>query len=136
MKYALRALALAAALLAAACGGPEEKVQTKLAIVNGYAITAQAFRRHLAEREALHGPEVLSEKEKGEILSESIERELLIQEAVRLGLEKEKSFRESIERYWEQTLISGLIKRKVAELATIRKEAEIKIDKDALARVK
>jgi hypothetical protein len=46
-----------------------------------------------------------------------IARELLIQEAVKLGIHEEEAFRKSIEEFYEQSLVKALVDRKFRLLA-------------------
>ena len=48
-----------------------------------------------------------------------IRKELMIDEAVRMELDRKKNFIKTIERYWESTLIRNLLDIKSAELAKL-----------------
>ncbi len=54
-----------------------------------------------------------------------VTRELLLQEAQRLGIDKEESFRKSLKLYYEQSLIKVLTDRKVASLSIEVSEEDI-----------
>lgn len=55
--------------------------------------------------------------EKGpEWLNQLIDRELLVQEAQRLGLDREQEFMRTIEHFWKQALIKQLITQKGREI--------------------
>lgn len=54
-----------------------------------------------------------------------ITKELLIQEAKRLGLDREESFRQSVQNFYEQSLIKLLMERRYATLPAAATEAEI-----------
>jgi hypothetical protein len=48
-----------------------------------------------------------------------IEKEVLLQEAQRQGIDMEKDFMKSIENYWEQALLRILIERKSKEISRL-----------------
>ena len=50
-------------------------------------------------------------------LENLINRKLILQEASRLGLDKEKDFLKAIERFWEQSLLKIMLDRKSKEVA-------------------
>ena len=52
-----------------------------------------------------------------EWVSRVIERELLVQEAQRLGLDRDPAFMHSIERFWKEVLIKLLLDRKGREIS-------------------
>jgi len=52
------------------------------------------------------------------LINSIVVKELLIQEAVRIGINKEKTFQESIRNYYEQSLIKILMDRQYAELSS------------------
>lgn len=108
------------------CSGRASKSQEPIAVVNGYVINAQDFRQELATYQRFHNISALSVKDKQRILDEQIRKELFIQQAIKLGLDKDPGFRRTIQRYWEQTLIASLIKRQLAgENSTIVTKKEI-----------
>ena len=59
----------------------------------------------------------LSQNEEPGWLSQLIEREILVQEAQRLGLERQSEFMKSIERFWKEALIKLLLTQKSKEIA-------------------
>lgn len=54
--------------------------------------------------------------EEPEWLGRLIERELLVQEAQRLGLDRQPDFMRTIERFWKAALIKQLVDRKAREI--------------------
>ena len=52
-------------------------------------------------------------------------RDILLQKAQRLGIDKEKGFREMLKRYYEQSLIKVLTDRKLASIKVEVEESEI-----------
>ncbi len=56
------------------------------------------------------------QRRKSDCVNSLITKELLLQESQREGIDKEESFRESIQNFYEQSLIKLLIDRKFASL--------------------
>jgi hypothetical protein len=149
---------IALAIVATVCAGCEndtghqrEKAQDSrlLAVINNYKMSVGDFYQDV--RPILKN-KLLTEdprKEKSQILEELIQKEILIQEAQRLNLDKEKDFMREIEQYWKQALIKSLILKKQNEFARqtqvldnevkmdnwiseLRKAAAVKVDDEAL----
>jgi len=83
----------------------------ELATVNGTVITTETFKKKLAElppssKEAINTPEG-----RGEILDILIARELLVQEAVKRGLEKEKEIRAKMAEARRSVLVEAMMDR-------------------------
>ncbi len=64
-------------------------------------------------------------KDKNEFINSLITKELLIQESQKEGIDKEESFRLSIQNFYEQSLIKLLIDRKLSSLNITIDEEEI-----------
>ncbi|RUM41566.1 MAG: hypothetical protein DSY80_08585 [Desulfocapsa sp.] len=58
-------------------------------------------------------------------LAASVTRQILVQEAQRIGIDKEDSFRKSLKEYYEQSLVRVLTDRKLAELEVTVTEEDI-----------
>jgi hypothetical protein len=99
-----------------------------IARVNEYVITEDGFRREVSTSARYHNILGLTPEDKREFLNSQIRKELLIQAAVAQGLDKEDAFRQAIERYWEQFLITALLKREgehiANEIVVTREEME------------
>jgi hypothetical protein len=76
-------------------------------IVNGKVITTAEFNRVYSSKSTDAG-------DKNDLINSLITKELLIQESKREGIDKEESFRKSIQNFYEQSLIKLLIDRKCA----------------------
>ena len=100
------------------CEGNTPGEGQPLATVNDYVITDQAFRRDLVTSTRFHENLGITLEEKRGFLDERVQKELLIQEAVKRGLDREEPFRRTIESYWEQTLITSLLKEEMARILT------------------
>ena len=129
---------LALFVLLSSCGGKQSEEGKPIAKVNDFIIAEDSFRRELAASAYFHNIPGLSNDDKKSFLDNQIRKELLIQEATQLGLERAEEFRQTIERYWEQTLISTLLEQKSIDLekGIIVTREEIENRYRALAQVK
>jgi peptidyl-prolyl cis-trans isomerase C len=85
--------------------------------INKYKMTVEDLKYELKnipydDRELLN-----TEHGRREYLDRLIEKEVLLQEAQRQGLDREKDFMRSIENYWEQALLKLLLERKSREIS-------------------
>ncbi|OIQ01658.1 MAG: hypothetical protein AUK55_01280 [Syntrophobacteraceae bacterium CG2_30_61_12] len=99
------------------CGNQGQPDGKAVARINGYAITAADFRRELAEHTYFNDIAAVSLDDKRRVLDERIMRELFIQAAVRDELHKDEAFRQAIEKYWEQILVTMLLKKQADQLS-------------------
>lgn len=97
--------------LTCSCGDRGPAKVKGVARVNEYTIGEDDFRQTLSRYASRNEIVGLSLEDKQRILDQEIRQELLIQLAIKQGIDKEPEFRQTIERYWEQTLIASLIKR-------------------------
>ncbi|MDD5439055.1 MAG: hypothetical protein PHS37_02605 [Candidatus Omnitrophica bacterium] len=125
---------------------PDDAVVAK---INNYELTVFDFKdaaqRTLPMRDYRKDPA----KAKADFLEQLVTSKVLIQEAQKENLDKERSFMKEIEHYWEQALIKLLLNKKAAEVparltpdnkekmlekwvADLRKRAQVKINKDVL----
>jgi peptidyl-prolyl cis-trans isomerase C len=93
--------------------GPEERI---LARINGYKMTVSDFNNE--KKPFLNYAQIQEDpaKLKDQILRQLITRQLLLQEAQKLNLDKEKAFMKEIENYWKQALLTSLLRNKSDEL--------------------
>lgn len=92
------------------CSRPKQEGK-RVAQINNYNMTEEDFKnelRFLGYDGVLIDPKA--------VLDVAIDRQLLIQEAQRMGLHKQKTFLEAIERYWEQTLIKELMDKETMRI--------------------
>ncbi|MBU0759160.1 MAG: SurA N-terminal domain-containing protein [Candidatus Omnitrophica bacterium] len=94
-------------------GGDEGVV----AQVNDYKMKADDLRYDL--KHTPYDEKSLLETKEGrmEYVNQLLEKEVLLQEAQRLGLDREKDFMKSIENYWEQALLRLLLEKKSKEIS-------------------
>ena len=98
--------------------GPENTEKGRiLARVNDYELTLEEFQYQLAAELELDGDFKLTKEAKKEFLEGLIKKELLIQEAKKLHLDRKEKFIRAIERYWESTLIRDLMELKSKDIS-------------------
>lgn len=92
----------------------EDKV---VAHINKYKMTVDDLRYEF--KNALYDEAELLKTENGrkKYLDGLIDKEILLQEAQRQGIDREKDFMKSIENYWEQALLRILLERRSKEIA-------------------
>jgi len=136
-------------VMVSGCSRPDSGGEALLK-VNDYTMSVEEYVREVNELSDFER----AGKTDSELLEGIVEKKLMLQEAQRLGLDKEKPFMKMIERYWEQSLLRRIIERKMAEfsgddrnqkvrreetkkafkewIASLKGRAEIVIDKDLL----
>ena len=97
----------------------QEKTEKEriLCRINGYELPLDDFQFQLAEEVELDHDFKLTQKAKQEFLEELIKKELIIQEAKKLKLDRREKFVRAIERHWESTLIRDLMDLKCDEIS-------------------
>ena len=87
-----------------------------LARINDYNLTLEEFQYQLAAELEMDRDFKLTKEAKKGFLEELIRKELLIQGAKKLQLDRKEKFVRAIERYWESTLIRDLMELKSKEI--------------------
>ncbi|MBU1006220.1 MAG: SurA N-terminal domain-containing protein [Candidatus Omnitrophica bacterium] len=88
-----------------------------VAQINKYKMTTDDLKYELTNVPYDNADLLRSEKGGMEYLDRLIEKEILLQEAQRQGLDRKKDFMKSIESYWEQALLKLLLERKSNEIS-------------------
>ncbi len=88
-----------------------------LARINDYNLSLDTFQREMAAELEMDEDFKLTDDAKKDFLERLIRKELLIQEAKRLKLDREERFVRAIERYWESTLIKNLMELKAKDIS-------------------
>jgi len=99
-------------LLLPACSQSRPDNSPIIADINGYKLTQADFLGQLKAEVEFDRDFKVTRQAKQEFLEQIIRRELLIQEAQRLRLDRQPKFVRAIERYWESTLIRDLLELK------------------------
>jgi len=99
------------------CGSTTDSEKENIAIqINNSKISLAEFN-DLIKFEAYADPEMdLTTDTRDQFIQYLVRKELLIQEAAKLKLDSKQVFIQTIERYWEATLIRNLLDLKFAEL--------------------
>jgi Na+-transporting NADH:ubiquinone oxidoreductase subunit NqrC len=92
--------------LAIGCAKKPDKSQI-VADINNYQVTVDDFNREMSMSIPDTGRE--------QVLQDIIIKELILQEAQKMEMDKDKGFMKEIENYWKQTLIKRLIDKKGRE---------------------
>lgn len=103
-----------ASLVMMACNSGTAGKDKVVATVNGAPIVAAELRKEVAGY-GKNNP--ITRHTLEDQLKVMIEQKLLIQEAVKLRLNEDAKFAETIKKFWEQTLIRNLIEAKTKEFA-------------------
>ncbi len=89
--------------------------------INDYWMTVEEFKDEAEILSAIERKKLATYDGKKEFLDTIIKREVLLQEAQRQELDKDKDFMKTIEKYWEQALLQTLLKKKSKEIVeTVR----------------
>jgi hypothetical protein len=101
------------------CGQkPAEAGAEKPAVtINKLQLSLEELQKELQETSWFEEVEDELAGENPEWLKRLIERELLVQEAQRLGLDRQPGFMRTIERFWKEALIKTLLIRKGQEIS-------------------
>jgi hypothetical protein len=99
-------------VLLVSCSGESGKEGDYLVRVNDYRISQGDVDALLKLEAELDSNFYVSQDTRGEFIRDLIETQLLIQEAKKLKLDSHEQFRQTIQRYWESTLIRDLIAEK------------------------
>ena len=116
-KGLLISLILSLSFLLLYCSQEQTANKEVLSKINDYVLTLKEFEDQLAGELELDKDFKLTKKVRHEFLDQIIQRELLIQEAQKLKMDRRKKFIMTIERYWESTLIRDLMEFKGNEFS-------------------
>jgi hypothetical protein len=111
------------ALLACSGSGGKAEKEKVVATVNGAAITATELQQEVegyGKVNPVSSPTVDHRRQHlmfDDQLQQMIEHKILIQEAVKMGLNEDKEFVQTIKTFWEQTIIRNLIEAKTEQLS-------------------
>jgi peptidyl-prolyl cis-trans isomerase C len=105
--------------------GSKQKQKNIVARVNNYEITLGEFEEEFEN--SIYGQQDTSEARQ-QFLDNLINRKLILQDAQRKGLDKDKEFLKMIERFWEQSLLKLALDKKSKEIAgsTLVSDKEIR----------
>ncbi len=119
-RFSRLAALVMATLCCATCFGCSDAPtddDVPVAAINDYILTREDFQRRLVAETRYLDEKDVTEEYMLEFLDQVIRKELLIQEAIRLELDRDEQFLRAIERHWENTLIRDVIQRKSKDIA-------------------
>ena len=102
----------------AGCGSRKAEAENEkpALTINKLQLSSSDLRQELQTRFITPYASASSGGQEPEWISQIIDRELLVQEAQRLGLDRQQDFMRTIERFWKQALIKSLIDAKSREI--------------------
>ncbi|MDD5097290.1 MAG: hypothetical protein PHU59_02220 [Candidatus Omnitrophica bacterium] len=112
INYALILLIIA---ITAGCTKPPAKEDQIVAQINDYQLTVADFMHDAKLNLPTEFIKDNLEPIKEQLCDDIIINELILQEAEKIGLDKDKAFMDEIEYYWKQSLIKRIINLKGAE---------------------
>lgn len=115
-------------LLIVGCAVEDTTDQDILARINDYRLPLAQFEQELADDMEMNDAFKLTDDARFQFLERMIRRELLIQEAKKMGLDRKPEFVRTIEKYWEATLIRNLMVHKNQQLMQTVTIDEAQID--------
>jgi uncharacterized protein YdiU (UPF0061 family) len=99
------------------CSNDRPEDREILAKINDFYLTLNEFQYKLSDELEMERDFKLTKEARDEFLNDIIRKELLIQEAKKMELDKEEKFMRTIESYWEATLIRDLMEKKGMEIS-------------------
>jgi len=120
LKKGLSLVCISCFLISIQAGCRGDKAAEKhrvMATINGYELTRDEYESKLVQELDYTQEYKTTPEARAEFLETLIRKEILIQEAVRLGLEKKPEFVQAIEKYWEATLIKNLMEEKNKDIS-------------------
>lgn len=111
LKYGV-VLFVSAALLG--CGGSPVKESKVLVQINEYKVTADEFREGFAQSAFASRDDV--EGARADYLENVINQKVILLDAQKKNIDKQKDFLRSIERFWEQSLLTVAVGMKTREI--------------------
>lgn len=103
-------------LFITACGGDKQKLEA-IATVNNAPILLKDFQKEISIQSKRNPSFKITPQTLENHLDTTIDKKLMIQEAMKMGLSEREQFVETIKTFWEQTLIRELIDVKSKEWA-------------------
>jgi hypothetical protein len=99
-------------ILFSGCSKEKNAGEKFVATVNKEIVSLKNFQRDLAVKAKQNPSYRVNEETVQEQLNSSIDRKLMVQEAMKMGLASHEDFVRTIQIFWEQTLIRELIEAK------------------------
>lgn len=119
MKRIFSGILLFSFFLAGCSSGKNSPDQKVVAQINKYKLTIEDLRYEFKNAPYDDKAMLNSYDGRRKYLEGLIEKEVLLQEAQRQTIDREKDFMRSIENYWEQALLKILLERKSKEISSL-----------------
>lgn len=116
MKVKVFGTVLGLFLFLSGCSSDATDKKEELLRVNEYTISKDEVDSRLKFEAELNSNFYLSRDNRTEFVKDLIQSQLLIQEAKRQKFDQREKFRQTIQRYWESTLIRDLLAEKGEQL--------------------
>lgn len=116
MKYECLAIIVCFFFMLPGCSSDSEQQEPYLIRVNDYKISGSDVDALLKFEITLGSGLYASKKDRTGFIKNLIQTQLLLQEARNRKLDRREQFRQSIQRYWESTLIRDLLEEKGRQL--------------------
>lgn len=126
--YCITVIVFAISFLAGCSSGGEDLDSKTLARVNKGRIMVEDLRYELKNAPYDETHLLKAKNGRKDYLNRLVEKEVLLQEAQRQGLHREKDFMKSIEGYWEQALLKILLERKSDEISDLTHVSDNEIE--------
>lgn len=97
-------------------GSLENNMGDVAATINDFKLTKKEFQLQLVNELEYDDTYKTTAKAKNAFLNTIIQKELLTQEAKKMGLDRDEKFIAAIEKYWQATLIKHLMETKNKEI--------------------
>ena len=130
MKVWIGIISLALLMAAGACGERPDKSSKALAVINGKEITLSEFELRWSQLPDYTRKKYVGAEGRKRFLDELIDREILLQEAKRRGIDRDRTLLERLERFKERSLLDALMREEVDSRVTVTSE-EVKAYYDA-----
>jgi peptidyl-prolyl cis-trans isomerase C len=124
-KLDTKAVLFALLLVASACSDKPADPSKALAVINGKEITVGEFDLRWSQMPESARKSYDSPEGRKKFLEELITRELLLQEARKRGLDRDRTLVERVERFKERSILDNLMKEEVDARVTVTQD-EIK----------
>jgi peptidyl-prolyl cis-trans isomerase C len=113
MKLWISVITLALVAFAAACGERVDKNSKALAVINGKEITLSEFELRWSQLPEYTRKKYVGAEGRKRFLDELIDREILLQEAKRRGIDRDRALLERLERFKERSMLDALMREEV-----------------------
>jgi peptidyl-prolyl cis-trans isomerase C len=121
-RFDTKAVLLALLLVASACSDKPADPSKALAVINGKELTVGEFDLRWSQMPESARKSYDSPEGRKKFLEELITRELLLQEAKKRGLDRDRTLVERVERFKERSILDGLMKEEVDSRVTVTQD--------------